>query len=138
MLKSKNMNINLKPIRSLWHRRLAATSRFCGLMAALLLLGAQPICADVELADAPLLTKVNPPPTNLMILQDDSGSMTFEILVKGQYDGQFPNPDSTATQGYCYVFDNMADGVNYTDEWRYLGQEGRKYWRSQWHAVNVV
>jgi type IV pilus assembly protein PilY1 len=107
-------------------------------MAAFLFLGALPTHGDVDLADFPLFTKVNPPPTNLMILQDDSGSMTYEILVRGAYDGQFPNPDSTATQGYCYVFDNMGDGYNYRDEWRYLGKEGRKYWRSQWHAYNVV
>jgi hypothetical protein len=41
----------------------------------------------IDLADAPLFTKINPPPTNLMMLLDDSGSMTFEILVKGLYDG---------------------------------------------------
>jgi type IV pilus assembly protein PilY1 len=100
--------------------------------------GARPVIADVELADAPLLTKMNPPPTNLMILQDDSGSMTYEILVKGNYEGQFPNPDSTQTEGFCYVFDDMGDGYNYDDEYRYLGEEGRKYWRSQWHAVNAI
>ena len=138
MLKLKRMNIDLKHNRSIRHRCLAAMRRFSGLMAAFLLLGAQAVWADVELADEPLLTKVNPPPTNLMILQDDSGSMTYEILVKGQYEGQFPNPDSTSTRGYCYVFDDMGEGYNYTDEYRYLGEKGRKYWRSQWHAVNVV
>jgi type IV pilus assembly protein PilY1 len=107
-------------------------------MVALLLFGAQPVCADVELADAPLLTKMNPPPTNLMILQDDSGSMTYEILVKGNYEGQFPNPDSTPTEGYCYVFDDMGEGYNYNDEYRYLREEGRKYWRSRWYAVNAL
>ncbi|MGD9175888.1 MAG: PilC/PilY family type IV pilus protein, partial [Desulfobacterales bacterium] len=106
--------------------------------AAFLFFGARPVCVAVELADAPLLTKVNPPPTNLMILQDDSGSMTYEILVKGNYEGQFPNPDSTPTEGYCYVFDDIGDGYNYDDEYRYLGEEGRKYWRSQWHAVNAL
>ncbi|MBW2434292.1 MAG: hypothetical protein JRF36_11860, partial [Deltaproteobacteria bacterium] len=138
MLESKNMNIDLKRNRFLRHRRLTAISRFCGLLVALLLWGAQPVWADVELADAPLFTKVNPPPTNLMILQDDSGSMTYEILVRGNYEGQFPNPDSAPTQGYCYVFDDMGEGYNYNDAYRYLGEEGRKYWRSQWHAVNAL
>jgi len=138
MRNSKHMNTNQKPIRFPWHRRQAAIIGFCGLLAVLLMLGARPACADVELADAPLLTKVNPPPTNLMILQDDSGSMTYEILVKGNYEGQFPNPDSTETEGYCYVFDDMGDGYNYDDEYRYLGEKGRKYWRSQWHAVNAL
>jgi type IV pilus assembly protein PilY1 len=138
MLEAKNMNIDLKRKRSSRHGRLATMSWFCGLMITLLLLGAAPVCADVELADAPLLTKVNPPPTNLMILQDDSGSMTYEILVRGNYEGQFPNPDSTPTEGYCYVFDDMGEGYNYTDEYRYLDEDGRKYWRSQWHAVNAL
>ncbi|MGD2096139.1 MAG: PilC/PilY family type IV pilus protein [Desulfobacterales bacterium] len=138
MLKAKYMNIHLKRIRSTRHRRLAAISRFCGVIAALLIFGAQTVNADIELADAPLLTKVNPPPTNLMILMDDSGSMTYEILVKGNYEGQFPNPNSTITKGYCYVFDDMGDNYNYSDEYRYLGEEGRQYWRSQWHVVNAL
>jgi type IV pilus assembly protein PilY1 len=114
---------------------------FCVLTAGLLFFGA--ILAygqddPVDLADAPLFTKINPPPTNLMILQDDSGSMTFEILFRGGYDGQFPNPDESNTQGYCYVFDDMGDGYNINDDWRHMGETGRRYWRSQWHAVNVI
>jgi len=73
-------------------------------------------------------------------LLDDSGSMTFEILVKGEYDGQFPNPDPETTdkEGFCYVFDNMGDGYNYSESWRQMDAETRKYWRSQWHEVNAV
>ena len=134
----KLMNTNQKHIRFRRHRRRTAIIGFCGLLATLLMLSARPAISDIELADAPLLTKVHPPPTNLMILQDDSGSMTYEILVKGNYEGQFPNPDSTETEGYCYVFDDMGDGYNYDDEYRYLGEKGRKYWRSQWHAVNAL
>ena len=132
-----DMNTNFKSRRfnQIWRLRMIG---FCGLMAAILFFGVLPSRADVELANEPLFTKVNPPPTNLMILQDDSGSMTYEILVKGRYDGQFPNPVSSETAGYCYVFGDMGDGVNYTDDWRYLGEEGRKYWRSQWHEINVL
>ena len=32
----------------------------------------------------------------------------------------------------------MGDGYNYSDSWRQLDAETRKYWRSQWHAVNAV
>ncbi len=137
MFTKDGLNMDSKNIRcrSLWRPRMIG---FCGFIIALLLWGALPTYGDIDLADEPLFTKVNPPPTNLMIVQDDSGSMTYEILVKDMYDGQFPNPNSTSTQGYCYVFDDMKDGVNYNDEWRYLGEEGRKYWRSQWHEYNVV
>jgi type IV pilus assembly protein PilY1 len=93
--------------------------------------------ADVDLADTPMFTKINPPPANIMILLDDSGSMTYEILVKGQNEGQFPNPDS-GSGNYCYVFDDMGDEYNYTDSWRALGEEGRTYWKSQWHEVNAI
>jgi type IV pilus assembly protein PilY1 len=92
----------------------------------------------VDLADAPLFTKINPPPTNLMILLDDSGSMTFEILFRGGYDGQFPNPDRSTTQGFSYVFDDMGDGYNLDGDWRHMGKQGRLYWRSQWHEINVI
>lgn len=137
MFTFKHTNSDLKDIRYHQIGRLQLIG-LCGLMAIILIFSASPACAVVELADAPLLTKVNPPPANLMIVQDDSGSMTYEILIKGKYDGQFPNPDSSETEGYCYVFDDMGDGYNYAEDWRYLGEEGRKYWRSQWHAVNAI
>ena len=121
-----------------WLRVLAIG--FCILAAGILFFGAMLAHGGVDLADAPMFTKMNPPATNLMILLDDSGSMTFEILVKGGYDGQFPNPDleTSDTQGFCYVFDDMGDGYNYSDSWRQMDAETRKYWRSQWHAVNAV
>ncbi|NOQ19371.1 MAG: hypothetical protein GQ571_05300, partial [Desulfobacterales bacterium] len=110
---------------------------FCVLTAGILFFGAM-TAYSVDLADVPMFTKINPPPPNLMILQDDSGSMTFEILFRGGYDGQFPNPDSSVTEGFCYVFDDMGDGYNIDDSWRQLGKKGREYWRSQWHEVNAV
>ena len=111
---------------------------FFMLIACVLLVGANQAHGQIDLADAPALTKINPPPTNLMILQDDSGSMTFEILFRGGYDGQFPNPDESPTEGFCYVFNDMGDGYNSDDDWRHMGEEGRLYWRSQWHEVNVI
>jgi type IV pilus assembly protein PilY1 len=112
----------------------------CILTAGILFFGAMLAHGEVDLADAPMFTKMNPPATNLMILLDDSGSMTFEILFKGGYDGQFPNPDpeTSDTQGFCYVFDNMGDGYNINQSWRQMDAETRKYWRSQWHEVNAV
>jgi type IV pilus assembly protein PilY1 len=111
---------------------------FCVLTAGILFL--EPILAygQIDLADAPMFTKINPPPPNLMLLLDDSGSMTFEILVRGAYDGEFPNPDYSPTEGFSYVFDDMGDGYNLSGSWRQMDEETRKYWRSQWHATNAV
>jgi type IV pilus assembly protein PilY1 len=137
MVNSNDLNTYLHRLRSEHELRVLAIG-FCVLTAAVLFFGALPAHGEVDLADAPLFTKINPPPPNLMILQDDSGSMTFEILVRGGYDGQFPNPDSSSTEGFCYVFDDIGDGYNYSEDWRSMGKEGRKYWRSQWHEVNAI
>jgi len=111
---------------------------FCILTAAVLFLGALQAHGEVDLADVPMFTKINPPPTNLMILQDDSGSMTFEILVRGAYDGEFPNPAYSDTEGFAYVFDDMGDGYNLSGDWRHMSEEDRKYWRSRWYEVNAI
>ena len=139
MFNPNDMNTYLQRLRS-GHGLRVLVIGFCVLTAAVLFFGALMAhgeVGEVDLADVPLFTKINPPPTNLMILLDDSGSMSFEILVKGQYDGYFPPVyvDGSTTKGFCYVFD---DTYTYTHEWRYLREEGRKYWRSQWHEVNVV
>ena len=136
MFNPNDMNAYLQRLRS-GHGLRALVIGFCVLTAAILFFGALMAHGGVDLADAPLFTKINPPPTNLMMLLDDSGSMTFEVLVKGNYDGYFPPiyPDGDFMKGFCYVFD---DKYTYTDEWRYLRAEGRKYWRSQWHEVNAV
>jgi type IV pilus assembly protein PilY1 len=141
MFNPNDMNTYLQRLRS-GHGLRVLVIGFCVLTAAVLFFGAllaHGADGGIDLADAPLFTKINPPPTNLMMLLDDSGSMTFEILVKGLYDGYFPpiyvDPDSGQTRGFCYVFDDV---YTYDHEWRYLREEGRKYWRSQWHEVNAV
>jgi type IV pilus assembly protein PilY1 len=111
---------------------------FCVLTTGILFLGAILAHGDIDLADEPMFTKINPPPFNLMVLLDDSGSMTYEILVRGRYDGQFPNPDYSSTQGFCYVFDNMGDGYNLTDSYRQMKEADRRFWRSQWHVTNAM
>jgi type IV pilus assembly protein PilY1 len=111
---------------------------FCVLTAGILFLGAILAHGEIDLADEPMFTKINPPPPNLMLLLDDSGSMTFEILVRGAYDGQFPNPESSPTEGFCYIFGDLGDGYNYTEPWRSLGEEDRKFWQSQWYVTNAL
>jgi type IV pilus assembly protein PilY1 len=113
-----------------------------GLMVSMLcvfcLLGSPARGAELDLADAPLFTKIQPPPADIMMLLDDSGSMSFEMLVKDQYDGYYPDPDnSDTTQGFCYLFENLGDGV-YSDDWRYMTAEDRKYWQSQWYGANAM
>ncbi len=137
MLNPIKANADLKSFRCLYRLR-RGLIWFWVLATGLLFCGALPTWGDIELADAPLFTQINPPPTNLMILQDDSGSMTFEILVRGGYDGQLRNPDRSSTEGFCYVFDDLGDGYTLSGAWRQMGEEGRQYWRSQFYETNVV
>jgi type IV pilus assembly protein PilY1 len=114
--------------------------------AALLILSLPPGALAVidsanDLSDTPMFTRVLPPPANIMFLLDDSGSMNFEVLVTGQFDGSFPNPDRNAqtydAHGFCYIFDNVGDNVYGISDW-YAGQEGRKLWRTQFYQTNAM
>ena len=112
--------------------------------AALVILSASPgALAVTDLSDTPMFTRVLPPPANIMFLLDDSGSMNFEILVAGQYDGSFPNPDKSAADlavdphGFCYVFDDVGDNVYKNSAW-HAGQEGRKLWQTQFYQTNAM
>jgi len=105
---------------------------FCILTAGILFFGAMLAHGQVDLADAPMFTQINPPPPNIMILMDDSGSMTFEVLVKGQREGQF----ITAEDNFCYVFGNLGDNYNGSSYCSNFDAEDRKYWKSQFHEEN--
>jgi type IV pilus assembly protein PilY1 len=107
------------------------------LFSAILLI-ASPDCAGMNLADEPLLAKIKPAPPSIMFLLDDSGSMTYEVLIKGKYDGRYPTPeDDSGENGYFYIFDYMNDDA-IADSSRYLGANGRKFWQSQYFDKNVM
>ncbi len=91
----------------------------------------------MDLADQPMMTEIKPAPTSIMILLDDSESMTFEVLVADYYEGRFPNPDEDEQDGYCYIVDDAGDNA-FQDVIRYMGQTGRKYWKSQSHEYNAM
>jgi type IV pilus assembly protein PilY1 len=107
---------------------------------------APPAAAGIDLSDTPMFTRILPPPANIMFLLDDSGSMNFEILVTGQYDGSFPNPDKSAADlaidphGFCYLFDDVGDNVykSYSQPDWYAGPEGRKLWQTQFYQTNAI
>ena len=96
-----------------------------------------PAHGTMDLADGPMMTEIKPAPANIMILLDDSGSMTFEVLSADNYEGRFPNPDQDDQNGYCYIFDDAGDDT-FQDDIRYMGQAGRKLWKSQSHEYNVM
>jgi hypothetical protein len=87
------------------------------------------LVAAIELSDIPMITRIHPPPANIMFVLDDSSSMNFDILVRGGYDGTFPTPLTPAGQrGFCYLFDDVGDNVykfSSQPDW-YSGPEGRK------------
>ena len=127
-----------RPRRS---RRIPAV--LAGVLLAWIAAGTAP---GVELADTPMFTRILPPPANIMFLLDDSGSMNFEMLVAGQYDGSYPNPTKTPEElamdphGFCYLFDDVGDNAYKSwsqPDW-YAGQEGRKLWRTQWSGTNAM
>ena len=76
----------------------------------------------LDLSDEPLMAQIKPAPTNIMFVLDDSGSMTYDILVIGQTNGGYPSPDDTSDnkgKGFCYVFDYQKGDVAFKDNWRY-------------------
>jgi len=60
-----------------------------------------PVHGAMDLADEPMMTRIKSAPANIMILLDDSGSMTFEVLAADYFEGRFPNPDEGEQDGYC-------------------------------------
>lgn len=109
-----------------------------GTLLAAVWFSSGPVNAAMDIADEPMMAQIKAAPANIMIVLDDSGSMTFEILVKGEYDGQYPDPnDGSGEEGYCYIFPDLGDN-NYDDSWRYMSSESRKYWKSQYPGLNVM
>jgi len=49
------------------------------------------VAAAIDLSDIPVFTRIVPPPANIMLVLDDSGSMNFDILVR-KVTTQFPQP----------------------------------------------
>ena len=94
-----------------------------------------PARAELDLADAPLFTRIHPPPSNVMILMDDSGSMSASILVK--HGNQGPYPDSDSSDKFWYVFEDFEDGARDPGK-DPLDAEARKLWQSQWYKTNVM
>ncbi len=120
----------------------------CALLSAQWFLPATAAGA-MDLSDEPMLAQIKPAPANIMIVLDDSGSMTFEILIPGQYDGRYPNPRYSPpdVNGFSYIFDYLGDNAyewdGSEDRWsssnrRYMLEEYRPWWKSQYAGVNVM
>lgn len=98
-------------------------SMLVGVVAA----GFNPVHAELDLADTPMLALVHSPPANIMVVLDDSGSMTYEILIAGRTNGEYPSPDdTTGATGFCYIFDYLGDNA-YDDNYRYMREQYRTY-----------
>jgi len=129
-------------------RPLPVALLFCTWLAAQWFLPATAAGA-MDLSDEPMLAQIKPAPANIMIVLDDSGSMTFEILIPGQYDGRYPNPRYSPpdVNGFCYIFDYLGDNAyewdGSEDRWstsnrRYMREDYRPWWKSQYAGVNVM
>jgi type IV pilus assembly protein PilY1 len=127
------------PIRTVFSRQLPKAAAYAALISVLFGLLPPGSGSSVDLADVPMETKFQPAPANIMVIQDDSGSMDFDCLVLNKYDGGYPHlPPATGTGVYVYLFDNVGDDVYGSDSYRYLGGERRKWWKTQWHKVNLM
>jgi type IV pilus assembly protein PilY1 len=86
-----------------------------------------PDCISTSLADIPLDTQLQAAPANIMFILDDSGSMDWTFIIKGNSEGTF--------EGKRYVFDDPGDN-RYGGTWRTLNDDQRAKWRSQWYGFN--
>ena len=98
---------------------------------------AVPVHGAMDLTDEPMMAAIKPAPANIMILLDDSESMTFEVLTADYYEGRFPNPDNDEQVGFGYIFDPPGENA-FQDAIRYMEQADRKLWKSQSHEYNVM
>lgn len=141
----QNSRLGLKIKRRILIRRTVFV--MLGMLLAAAVQAGRPAHA-LDLADTPMLALVKSPPANIMFVLDESGSMTFEILIKGQNDGRYPSPnDTTGENGFCYIFDYLGDNAYEWDDddgrWegdnlRYMREEYRTYWRSQYFGDNFM
>ena len=99
---------------------------------------APPDDSCTEISDIPLDAQFNSAPPNILIGLDDSGSMSYEILVPGAIDGRYENY-------FDYVFDNPC-GVTfgqpgcheYDRDSILVRGVGRLHWKTQWAGFNKV
>ena len=120
--------------------------RFClsafwlaGALLGVVIFYGHPAHADLDLADTPLSALVKSPPANIMLVLDDSQSMTCEVLMAGESDGFFPKLNENGDQigGYCYVYDNLSGNAYFNPELE-MAAESRKYWKSQHFTDNIL
>ena len=99
---------------------------------------APPVTDCVEISDIPLEARFQSAAPNIMIALDDSGSMSFEMLVPGAIDGRYQDY-------FDYVFDNPCGatfgnpGCHEYDRDSILVRGGnRLHWKTQWAGYNKV
>jgi type IV pilus assembly protein PilY1 len=99
---------------------------------------APPDDSCVEISDVPLVARFQSAPPNILIALDDSGSMSFEMLVPGAKDGRYEDY-------FDYVFDNPCGvtfgsyGCHEYDRNSILVRgQGRLHWKTQWAGFNKV
>ena len=99
---------------------------------------APPDDSCVEISDIPLDARFQSAPPNILIAFDDSGSMSFEMLIPGAIDGRYQDY-------FDYVFDNPcgndwdSQGCHEYDRNSVLVRgQGRRHWKTQWAGYNKV
>jgi hypothetical protein len=94
-------------------------------------------CADIS--DIPLDARFQSAPPNILIALDDSGSMSFEILVPGAYDGRYLDFHDYAYDNPCGDTFGGTPGCHEYDRDSILKRgDTRLHWKTQWSGFNKV
>ncbi len=93
----------------------------------------------VECSDVPLDARFQSAPPNILIALDDSGSMSFEILVPGAYDGRYLDFHDYAFDNPCGDVFGGTPGCHEYDRGSILKRgDTRLHWKTQWAGFNKV
>ena len=100
---------------------------------------APPDDSCVEISDIPLDARFQSAPPNIMISLDDSGSMSFEILVPGAIDGKYLDFHDYAYDNPCGTTFGNTPGCHEYDRDSILKRgDTRLHWKTQWAGFNKV
>jgi hypothetical protein len=93
----------------------------------------------VEISDVPLDARFESAPPNILIALDDSGSMSFEILVPGAIDGKYMDFNDYLFDNPCGDTFGNTPGCHEYDRDSILGRGDRRlHWKTQWAEYNKV
>jgi len=100
---------------------------------------APPDDSCLEIEDVPLDARFQSAPPNILIALDDSGSMSFEILVPGAIDGKYKDFNDYLFDNPCGDVFGGTPGCHEYDRDSILKRGDRRlHWKTQWAGFNKI